>query len=141
MIFYSKPSFFISRVAMAILPGGPTGAPSSSLALLQNLNFHPYATHFSIKSIAKTALGKRENLFPSVKISDMIAFKDLLERSAFGVCSYLADKIGIATSRVRLYFIYATVATLGSPILFYLVGIFWLNLKKYIKNKPNLVRQ
>ena len=26
-------------------------APSSSLALLQNLNFHPYTTHFRIKSI------------------------------------------------------------------------------------------
>lgn len=71
----------------------------------------------------------------------MLEVKGLLERSAFGVCDYLADKIGIATSRVRLYFIYASFVTLGSPIIFYLVGIFWLNLKRYIKNKPNLVRQ
>ncbi|MEZ5043814.1 MAG: PspC family transcriptional regulator [Saprospiraceae bacterium] len=71
----------------------------------------------------------------------MIEVKNLLEKSAFGVCNYLADKMGIATSRVRLYFIYATFVTLGSPILFYLVGIFWLNLKRYIKNKPNLIRQ
>ena len=27
--------------------------PSSSLALLENLNFHPYTTYFSIKSTKK----------------------------------------------------------------------------------------
>lgn len=71
----------------------------------------------------------------------MMEVKGILEKSAFGVCNYLGEKIGVATSRVRLFFIYATFVTLGSPIIFYLVGIFWLNLRKYIKNRPNLVRQ
>ena len=65
--------------------------------------------------------------------------KYLLEKSAFGVCSYLGDKMGIATSRVRLYFIYMTFAALGSPILLYLFVAFWLNVKKYIKRNRNLI--
>ncbi|HMR43891.1 MAG TPA: PspC family transcriptional regulator [Saprospiraceae bacterium] len=63
----------------------------------------------------------------------MNTFKDILERSAFGVCAYIGEKIGIASSRVRLYFIYTTFATLGSPILFYLILAFWVNVRKYIK--------
>ena len=60
-------------------------------------------------------------------------FKDILERSAFGVCSYLGEKMNIASSRVRLYFIYLSFATLGSPIIFYLFLAFWVNIRRYIK--------
>ncbi len=63
----------------------------------------------------------------------------LMEKSAFGVCSYLGEKIGLASSRVRLYFIYISVATLGSPIIFYLFVAFWLNIKKYLKRSRNAV--
>ncbi len=66
-------------------------------------------------------------------------FRQMLERSAFGVCSYLGEKIGIASSRVRLYFIYITLLTLGSPIIIYLFAAFWLNIKRYIKKGKNLV--
>ncbi len=65
--------------------------------------------------------------------------KDLLEKSAFGVCTYLGKKMGIATARVRLYFIYISFVALGSPIIFYLFFAFWLNIKKYIKNSRNLL--
>jgi phage shock protein PspC (stress-responsive transcriptional regulator) len=60
-------------------------------------------------------------------------FKDLLERSAFGVCSYLGEKMNIASSRVRLYFIYISFLTIGSPIVFYLILAFWVNIRRYIK--------
>ena len=69
----------------------------------------------------------------------MKQLKDLLERSAFGVCNYLGQKMGIASSRVRLYFIYLSFITLGSPLILYLFAAFWLNIKKYIKNKRNLI--
>jgi phage shock protein PspC (stress-responsive transcriptional regulator) len=59
--------------------------------------------------------------------------KDLLERSAFGVCSYLGEKMNIASSRVRLYFIYISFLTIGSPIVFYLILAFWVNIRRYIK--------
>ena len=61
-----------------------------------------------------------------------------MERSAFGVCSYLGDKMGLASARVRLYFIYLSFVTLGSPVIFYLFVAFWLNVKRYIKNKRSL---
>ncbi len=63
----------------------------------------------------------------------MGSFKDLMEKSAFGVCNYIGDKIGLASSRVRMYFIYASFVAFGSPIILYLVVAFWLNIKKYLK--------
>lgn len=65
----------------------------------------------------------------------MKQLKHLMEKSAFGVCSYLGRKMGVATARVRMYFIYLSFATLGSPIIFYLFVAFWLNVKAYIKQK------
>jgi len=66
-------------------------------------------------------------------------FKDFLERSAFGVCSYLGEKMGIASSRVRVYFIYASFIALGSPFIIYLAVAFWLNIKRYVKQRRNLL--
>lgn len=69
----------------------------------------------------------------------MNQIKDLLEKSAFGVCSYLGRKMGIASSRVRVYFIYLSFAAMGSPIIFYLFIAFWLNVKKYIKRGKSAI--
>ncbi|MFK8004806.1 MAG: PspC family transcriptional regulator [Saprospiraceae bacterium] len=69
----------------------------------------------------------------------MNKFKDLMEKSAFGVCSYLGRKMGIASSRVRLYFIYTSFISMGSPIIIYLFVAFWLNVKKYIKKGKNMI--
>lgn len=74
-----------------------------------------------------------------LNLSAMHTFKSLLERSAFGVCSYLGEKMGLASARVRLYFIYISFVALGSPVIFYLFVAFWLNLKSYIKNKRSLI--
>ncbi|MBB4077817.1 phage shock protein PspC (stress-responsive transcriptional regulator) [Lewinella aquimaris] len=56
-----------------------------------------------------------------------------LERSAFGVCAWLADKMGIPRSRVRIYFIYLSCLSLGSSLLFYFFAAFWLNVREYIR--------
>jgi len=71
----------------------------------------------------------------------MDRIKHLLEKSAFGVCSYLGEKMGIASARVRIYFIYISFVALGSPIIFYLFVAFWLNIKDYIKNKRSEIWQ
>jgi phage shock protein PspC (stress-responsive transcriptional regulator) len=63
------------------------------------------------------------------------ACKDLVERSAFGVCSYLGEKLGISSARIRQYFIYTSILALGSPIIFYLVVAFWLNIRKFIRQQ------
>jgi hypothetical protein len=40
--------------------------------------------------------------------------------------------MGIATSRIRQYFIYASLLTMGSPIVLYLILAFWRNMRKYV---------
>jgi phage shock protein PspC (stress-responsive transcriptional regulator) len=55
----------------------------------------------------------------------------ILEKSLFGVCSYLSDYMGISKKSVRLSFVYATFFTFGSPIILYLIWAFWLNIKRY----------
>lgn len=61
--------------------------------------------------------------------------KYFIEQRVFGVCSYLGDKFGIASSRIRLYFIYTSFITMGSPVIIYLIIAFWINLKKYIRQR------
>ena len=62
-----------------------------------------------------------------------ISFKTFVEKYSFGVCRYIAEKMGIHESRVRVYFIYLSFVTMGSPIIIYLFTAFWLNIKKYIR--------
>lgn len=47
------------------------------------------------------------------------------ERKAYGVCSSLADVMGLRAQHVRLSFIYLSFLTFGSPIFVYLVLVFW----------------
>ncbi len=58
--------------------------------------------------------------------------KNFIEWKAFGVCSSIGEKIGVATSRIRLWFIYISFLTLGSPIIIYMILAFWINMKRYI---------
>lgn len=69
----------------------------------------------------------------------MNVLKDIVERSAFGVCSYLGERMGVASARVRLYFIYISFVAMGSPIIFYLFIAFWINIKNYIRSKKNMI--
>ncbi len=55
-----------------------------------------------------------------------------MEMNAFGVCSAIGEKLGIASSRIRMWFIYISFLTLGSPVIIYMVLAFWINLKNYI---------
>ena len=61
--------------------------------------------------------------------------KLLSERSLFGVLAPLADALGIASSKVRLFFIYVTFLTFGSPIFIYLALAFLINIGRYIRIK------
>ncbi|HMQ05728.1 MAG TPA: PspC domain-containing protein [Saprospiraceae bacterium] len=60
-------------------------------------------------------------------------FRDLIEKSFFGVCQYIGNKIGVSISQVRLYFIYISFVTMGSPVIIYLFIAFWLNIRKYFR--------
>ena len=59
--------------------------------------------------------------------------ENFLHRSTYGICKAMGDQLGIAHSKIRLYFIYLSFITLGSPIIVYLVVAFWQNVRKYIR--------
>ncbi len=58
-----------------------------------------------------------------------------IESNAFGVCSRLGEKLGIASSSIRLSFIYASFLAFGSPILVYLALAFIMNIRKYMRKR------
>ena len=62
----------------------------------------------------------------------MNKFKQFIEWQAFGVCTAIGEKMGIATSRIRMWFIYISFLTMGSPIVIYMILAFWMNIKRYI---------
>ena len=57
------------------------------------------------------------------------------EQYAFGVCTRLGEKLGIATSNIRIFFIYASFLTFGSPVLIYLALAFVMNIRKYLRKR------
>ncbi|QDK81799.1 PspC domain-containing protein [Spirosoma sp. KCTC 42546] len=56
-----------------------------------------------------------------------------VESQAFGVCSRLGEKMNISASSIRLYFIYTSFLTLGSPVVLYLILAFWMEMKKHMR--------
>jgi phage shock protein PspC (stress-responsive transcriptional regulator) len=64
--------------------------------------------------------------------NQLLGIKNFVEWKAFGVCSIMGEKLGIAASRIRLWFIYISFMTLGSPVIIYMIVAFWLNMKRYI---------
>ncbi|WP_207496607.1 PspC domain-containing protein [Aridibaculum aurantiacum] len=58
--------------------------------------------------------------------------REFFEVRAFGVCTAIGEKMGIATSRIRMWFIYISFLTFGSPVIIYMILAFWINIKNYI---------
>ena len=69
----------------------------------------------------------------TIYFSSMNRFKNFIEWQAFGVLSSIGDKMGIATSRIRTWFMYISLLTLGSPIIIYMVLAFLMNIKRYVQ--------
>ncbi len=65
----------------------------------------------------------------------MNRFKHFIEWQVFGVCSYIGEKIGIASTTIRKHFIYISLLTMGSPIIIYMFLAFWVNIRNYIWNR------
>ena len=55
------------------------------------------------------------------------------EAQAFGVCAWLGKKLGIKTTTIRMYFIYLSFFTVGSPVIIYFIMAFILEHKEYFK--------
>ena len=58
-----------------------------------------------------------------------------VEYQAFGVCTEMGNKMGVATSSIRMYFIYASFLTFGSPVIVYLGLAFILNMRKHFRRR------
>ena len=66
-----------------------------------------------------------------INIVDRI--KTLFERQALGVCEWWGSLLRIKSANIRLFFIYASFLTIGSPLIIYLMMGFVMNLKKMIR--------
>ncbi|MBP6386642.1 MAG: PspC domain-containing protein [Pseudarcicella sp.] len=67
----------------------------------------------------------------------MYRVKYFVENKVFGVCNHLGGKFKISTPTIRMYFIYTSCLTLGSPVILYLILAFWMNIKKYLRQRNN----
>jgi phage shock protein PspC (stress-responsive transcriptional regulator) len=69
-------------------------------------------------------------------MGDLISkIQHFFEGYAFGVCTRLGEKLGVATSSIRLFFIYASFITFGSPIIIYLSLVFIMNMRKHLRKR------
>ena len=55
------------------------------------------------------------------------------EKQSFGVCTYLAERLGMSISKIRLFFIYSSFLAVGFPIVFYVLAALVLDIRGYIK--------
>jgi phage shock protein PspC (stress-responsive transcriptional regulator) len=55
------------------------------------------------------------------------------EQQAFGVCEWWGKKLGINSTRIRMYFIYLSFFTVGSPIIIYFLMAFILEHKNFFQ--------
>lgn len=62
----------------------------------------------------------------------MKKIREIVEVQAFGVCSAIGERLGVATSRIRMWFIYISFLTMGSPLIIYMILAFFMNIKNYI---------
>lgn len=69
----------------------------------------------------------------------VIQVKRCLELQLFGVCQYVGEKLSMPSGKIRLFFIYLTFLTAGSPVIAYLIMAFLIKLRDYIKGKRNPV--
>jgi phage shock protein PspC (stress-responsive transcriptional regulator) len=68
----------------------------------------------------------------TIKNDAMKSVREIIEVNAFGVCSAIGEKMGIASTKIRMWFIYISFMTFGSPLIIYMVLAFWINIKNYI---------
>lgn len=64
--------------------------------------------------------------------------QDFFEEYAFGVCTRLGEKLGLATSSIRLFFIYASFLTFGSPVIVYLGLAFIMNMRRHMRRRSTI---
>jgi len=59
--------------------------------------------------------------------------QQFIENQAFGVCTRLGEIIELPTAQIRLYFVYASFLTFGSPIIIYLALAFIRDFRRLLR--------
>jgi len=67
------------------------------------------------------------------------SIRNFFERQAFGVCTAIGERMQMKTSVIRLFFIYTSFLTIGSPIIIYMILAFWIKMKSYVKSRRTSV--
>lgn len=67
------------------------------------------------------------------------SFKFLVEQNLFGVCERIGERLHMPAKNIRLFFIYASCMTIGSPIIIYMILAFWMKMKDYVRNRRTAV--
>ena len=65
--------------------------------------------------------------------------KGFSEKQAFGVCTWLGEKISIPSSDIRKFFIYSSFLAFGSPLILYMILAFWLRMLNYFRSGKSSV--
>lgn len=74
-----------------------------------------------------------------VKPMAVDSFKFLVEQNLFGVCERIGERLHMPAKNIRLFFIYASCMTIGSPIIIYMILAFWMKMKHYVRNRRTAV--
>ncbi len=69
----------------------------------------------------------------------MNTLKYFVETKVFGVCTYLGELMKMPKKNIRLFFIYLSFVTAGSPIIVYLILAFWFKMNDYIYSERKSV--
>lgn len=67
------------------------------------------------------------------------SIKTLFEKQAFGVCTRLGEIMGVSSGAIRLFFIYASFLTIGSPVIIYMSMAFLINMRKHFRRRSSIV--
>jgi phage shock protein PspC (stress-responsive transcriptional regulator) len=59
------------------------------------------------------------------------------EERAFGVCSRLGEKLNFPIDSIRLFFIYTSFITMGSPVILYVSMAMMMKVRTYLRKKNN----
>jgi phage shock protein C len=65
--------------------------------------------------------------------------RSYVEKNGFEVCARLGDRMGIKASQIRLFFVYASFMTMGSPLIVYFALAFVMHIKDYIHSRRTSV--
>ena len=74
-----------------------------------------------------------------LKMKKSTRVRIFFEQNGFAVCSRLAEILGMKVKSVRLFFIYASFATLIGGFVLYLTLAFWIKLKDLVYTKRTSV--